>query len=184
MISPRKAWWIALAVIAVPAWSEQPTPTSGPLAQFQEQIAAYLKLRKMVTDQLPKLKPTPSAQELADRKTALTSSLAKARADAKPGAIFTAGVATEFRTMAKLALDGSDGTRVHKSLKRAEPVQVAVRVNQEYPPAAPLQSMPPTLLMNLPKLPMELEYRLVGRTLVLRDVEANLIIDFLAEAIP
>jgi len=154
------------------------------LEQFQKQVDAYLKVRKTVADQLPKLKPTPSAEELAARAAALTSNLAKARAGAPQGAIFTPEIATEFRRLGKLALDGGDGTRVHKSLARAEPVKGTVHVNDVYPAAVPLQSMPPTLLMGLPKLPMELEYRLVGRTLVLRDSEANLIIDFLPEAIP
>ena len=114
----------------------------------------------------------------------LASSLAKARAEAGQGVIFNPNVAAEFRRLGRLALDGKDGARVNKSLERAEPVQVVLRVNQPYPPTAALQSMPPTFLMGLPKLPMELEYRLVGRTLLLRDVEANLIVDFLPEAIP
>jgi len=41
----------------------------------------------------------------------------------------------------------------------------------------PLQSMPPSLLLNLPRLPKELEYRFVGRELVLREIPANLIVD-------
>ncbi|MCU1338157.1 MAG: hypothetical protein JWO19_3738 [Bryobacterales bacterium] len=174
----------AVLVLAVVGLSQDQSKKSAPSDQFQEQVAAYLKLRKMVADQLPKLKPTPSAQELADRQARLASSLAKARAGVMQGNIFTPEVATEFRRLAELALDGSDGARVHKSLKRSEPVKGTVGVNQAYPPAVPLQTMPPTLLMGLPKLPMELEYRLVGRTLILRDGEANLIIDFLPEAIP
>jgi hypothetical protein len=38
--------------------------------------------------------------------------------------------------------------------------------------------------MGLPTLPMQLEYSLVGRTLVLRDYPSSLIVDFLPEAIP
>jgi len=33
-------------------------------------------------------------------------------------------------------------------------------------------------------LPPELDYRVVGRDLVLRDVKANLVVDFIANAIP
>ena len=171
-------------ILGITALGQEQGKKLTPLEQFQKQVEGYLKVRKMVTDQLPKLKPTPSAEELAARATALTLNLAKARAGASQGAIFTPEVATEFRRLGKLALDGGDGKRVHKSLARAEPVKGTVHVNDVYPPAVPLQSMPPTLLMGLPKLPMELEYRLVGRTLVLRDSEANLIVDFLPEAIP
>ena len=57
------------------------------------------------------------------------------------------------------------------------------RVNDPYPHHVPLQSMPPSLLQSLPKLPKELDYRVVGRDSVLRDTEANLIVDFIPDAI-
>jgi hypothetical protein len=56
-------------------------------------------------------------------------------------------------------------------------------VNAPYPPV-PLQSTPPTLLANLPELPPGLDYRIVNRTLVLRDVQANLVLDFIPKALP
>jgi hypothetical protein len=37
--------------------------------------------------------------------------------------------------------------------------------------------------MNLPKLPEQLEYRIIGKNLIIRDVEANIIVDFVANAI-
>jgi hypothetical protein len=40
------------------------------------------------------------------------------------------------------------------------------------------------LLENLPSLPKELEYRVIGHNLVLRDARANLIVDFIERAIP
>ena len=40
------------------------------------------------------------------------------------------------------------------------------------------------LLRKLPDLPPELEYRLVGRSLILRDVKANLIVDILRDVVP
>ena len=170
-----------IAFLSGPALNQQ---KSTPVEQFHVRVEDYLKLRKTAASELPKPKPTPSAEEIEQRKALLTSTLAAARTGVAQGSIFTPAVAAEFRRLGKLAMDGADGPRVQKSLKRAEPVQIAVRANQAYPPAAPLQSMPPTLLMGLPELPKELEYRLVGKTLVLRDIEANLIVDFLPEAIP
>jgi hypothetical protein len=40
------------------------------------------------------------------------------------------------------------------------------------------------LLRKLPDLPPELEYRIVGRSLILRDVKANLIVDILRDVVP
>ncbi len=151
---------------------------------FQERIGAYVKLHKDVEAHVHKLKPTPSAEELAENKRLLADGIRKARDGAKQGDIFTPEIAAEYRNLAQVAMKGANGPRVHKSLNRAEPVQVPIRVNEDYPSGVPLQSMPPTLLLNLPKLPKDLEYRLSGRTLILRDVDANLIIDFLPEAIP
>jgi hypothetical protein len=45
-------------------------------------------------------------------------------------------------------------------------------------------TFPAGLLRVLPKLPRELEYRLVQRNLILRDIEANLIIDVIPLATP
>ena len=54
-------------------------------------------------------------------------------------------------------------------------------VNAAYPDGLPLQSMPPSLLLNLPQLSKELEYRFVGRELILRDAPANLIVDVIPD---
>jgi len=80
---------------------------------------------------------------------------------------------------------GPDGKQIRASLRSAEPVRgIRLQVNATYPEKAPLQSTPPTLLLDLPTLPSELEYRIVGRDLVLRDVAANLIVDLLPNALP
>ena len=47
-----------------------------------------------------------------------------------------------------------------------------------------MATMPPSLLAALPQLPKELEYRIIGKYLVLRDVDAALILDFIPAAVP
>jgi hypothetical protein len=44
--------------------------------------------------------------------------------------------------------------------------------------------VPPLILVNLPRLPDGLEYRFMGRDLILRDRDANIIVDFLPGAVP
>ena len=58
-----------------------------------------------------------------------------------------------------------------------------LKVNAMYPPDTPLPSTPPQVLMNLPNLPEQLEYRIVGKNLIIRDVEANIVVDFVPNAI-
>ena len=53
-----------------------------------------------------------------------------------------------------------------------------------YPDGTPLSAVPPGLLRKLPVLPPELDYRFVGRDLILRDVDANIIVDYVLEAAP
>jgi hypothetical protein len=48
----------------------------------------------------------------------------------------------------------------------------------------PAATVPPTLLQKLPELPDEVTYRILGSTLLLVDRKANLIIDFMPNAIP
>jgi len=68
--------------------------------------------------------------------------------------------------------------------KNAEsPARVDLVVNGKYPPNAPLSTVPPSVLLSLPKLPQGMEYRFVGRHLILFDSKANLIVDVLRNAI-
>ena len=64
------------------------------------------------------------------------------------------------------------------------PGTVKLEVNSIYPKGQPLGSMPGNVLTALPPLPEGLEYRFVNRHLLLLDVHANLIVDFMPAAIP
>jgi hypothetical protein len=60
---------------------------------------------------------------------------------------------------------------------------VAIKVNASYPDSAPLMTVPPDILAALPKLPEDLEYRFVAKHMILLDVRANLIVDYVLNAI-
>ena len=64
------------------------------------------------------------------------------------------------------------------------PRQAPPRVNVDYPEKAALATVPPLILNRLPPLPDGIEYRFMGRDLILRDTNANLIVDFIHEAVP
>jgi hypothetical protein len=63
-------------------------------------------------------------------------------------------------------------------------MRVKLVPNTPYPDGVPLSTMPPAILGVLPKLPPEVDYRFVGRHLILRDVAANIIVDYVWEALP
>ena len=56
-------------------------------------------------------------------------------------------------------------------------------IDGEYPDGKPLSTMPGVLLARLPELPDDIQFRFVGRDLILYDVRANTIIDRIPDAI-
>jgi hypothetical protein len=159
-------------------------PHAKALMKFQDRVEAYLALHKTAEAQLPALKTTDSSADITTHQHLLADKIRKQRGNAGQGTIFSPDVSKEFRRLAAVPLQGIDGGRVHKSLKRAEPVVARLEANTPYPENLPLQSIPPTLLENLPKVPPEVDYRIVGHALILRDVAANLIVDYVPDAIP
>jgi hypothetical protein len=150
---------------------------------FEARVAKYLDLRKKEAGSAPR--PTNSPEKLAAAQQDLAAKVSALRRDAKQGDIFTAEIAAYFRHQISTTLAGHHGHKIRASLRHAEPVPaLALHVNQVYPQGVPLQSTPPTLLLNLPLLPKELEYRIVGRNLVLHDIVPNVIVDFIPDAIP
>ena len=164
---------------------EPVNPHSLAIQDFEKRVDEYMKLRKAAAAQVPRLKTTGAPEKISEHEQSLASRIREARPDARQGNIFTPEIQAEFRRLIGLAMTTpKDAARIEKSLKRAEPVRVKLRVNDAYPTSVPLQSTPPSLLLSLPKLPPELEYRINGRDLVIRDMEANLVVDFIAGAIP
>jgi hypothetical protein len=155
-------------------------PHAAVVQDFEKQVSAYVQLHKTAESSLPKLKATPSEEKISHHQHELARAIRAARSDAKPGDIFTPPIAGEFRRLIGIAMK-SDGKDIAASLHHSEPVRLHLRVNQSYPANIPLQSTPPSLLLNLPKLPQEVEYRIEGRGLVLLDVRANLVVDLIED---
>ena len=95
--------------------------------------------------------------------------------------IFTLPVAMVFRQMIAKAFEDSGGAVAAMSAPDAwspRPPRVLERF-----PATELSEFPEVLAHALPGLPDFLEYRLIGRDLVLRDIEADLNVAILRDAI-
>jgi hypothetical protein len=76
--------------------------------------------------------------------------------------------------------------RVENFLERIEEensVRVIPTVNGDYPAGASISPMPACLLAALPPLPKELQYRFLSRDLILWDLHAGLIVDFVPRAL-
>lgn len=154
-----------------------------PFADFEESIGRYMLIHRDAENEAGRPSPTRSAETLDRKRKALADAIRSRREAALPGDIFTPAVAGEFRRVIGLNLKHHP-RRIAASIRSGELVHVKIVVNGEYPNTIPLETMPATLLMAFPKLPGQLEYRIAGTTLLLRDVTANLIVDLIPDAVP
>jgi hypothetical protein len=192
----RRRVWVALVLLAMlcgrvhgvqtPSQKRPPVnQDSLVIASFENNIKEYVKLHNKAKAGIPPLKPTDSADAINHEQRLLAGRIRDARPEATQGAIFTPEISLMFKRLIGSTMQGPDAAKIRASLRRAEPLpEIKLRVNAEYPERLPLQSSPPSVLVNLPQLPPELDYRIVGRDLVLRDVGANLVVDFIPNAIP
>ena len=155
------------------------------IAAFENRVKEYVKLRNQVKQKIPKLSKKSTPEEIQANKKAFVAALAAARANAKPGDLFTPDVADYIRATLKREFKGTDRKEVRKIVLDAETkIPVPLKVNYTYPDPKEFTEMPPTLLLRLPRLPKQLKYRYVGRNLLLVDTDNNLIIDYMLDALP
>ncbi len=177
---------LAMVLTATSGSAQKPatagTPDAAIVAEFEAKVHDYLDFRQQHVGAPPK--PTNNPAEIVARQREMGDKLRVARAGAKQGEIFTPRIAAYFRRQIGASFAGAHGKQIRASLAHAEPVKMELQINQSYPPNQPLQSTPPTLLLNLPNLPDGLEYRLLDRELVLRDTEGNVIVDYVPNALP
>ena len=176
---------LVLAVLGAQAHPPPINQTAPATAEFLKRVQDYSSLHRRVVQKVGALDPTKSPKEIAMREQALGEALRAARQGAKQGDIFTPDVANLFRTIIK----NEFAQRSKLAIANREDAQEEVpnftpMVNQIYPTTFPLATFPPGLLRQLPSLPKPLEYRFVRRSLILRDSEANLIVDVLPDAAP
>jgi len=156
------------------------------LEQFDRRATDYMKTIRKSPSGKP-MKPSSDVSSLEKERTEARVAVQQTRANAKRGDIFAPHSTVIFKKLLKQALSGPDGAKITASLKHAEPlVPTALVVNAPFPNehGQPMQSVPASLLQNLPKLPKGLEYRVAGKALALRDVDANIVVDYIPDALP
>jgi hypothetical protein len=156
-------------------------PDSAVLADFNARLDNYVKKQRALMKDAP-VAEDATPEQITARQETLAAELRAVRKNAKQGDIFTPQVAALFKRLMSPELKGADGRETKAEIKE-DGAKVWLRVNATYPPEQPLSTVPPNLLANLPQLPMDVEYRIVSRHLLLRDVDANIIVDFIYNAI-
>ena len=184
--------WAGVAVFVVLCGSvigdarpQNPAGTrADALGVFDERLAAYAGLHQRLEVSLAPMTPTNDMRSIFLAREFLAPAIRTARPNARQGDVFAPAVADVLRAVIGEALEGVDREALLRDLYLEDEVPPGYqpRVYDPYPRWA-THEMPVVILHRLPPLPKEIVYRLIDHALVLWDVDANLIIDVLPDAI-
>jgi len=164
------------------------SPDAGLLADFKQRVDEYMKLHKKAENAAPtELERKTKPAEIVTAETSLAQHIRHVRANARRGDIFTPATQAMFKRLLQPALAKGTAGKDNKAIIKddaPQPKEVQFRVNGDYPKQAPLSTVPPAVLLALPPLPEDVQYRFVGKHLILYDAKANLIIDYMLNAMP
>jgi len=168
-----------------PAQNPSPDLKSPGFQEFSDRVQKYVQLHKSVEGTLPKLKATNEPELIVAHQKILARKIKAARGHAKRGDIFTPAAKEDFIIAISSEFQGPQASHAQATIKQGAPLKkVHLHVNEIYPESIPYTSVPPTMLQKLPKLPAEVAYRAVSSDLVLLDVKANLVVDYLPGILP
>ena len=138
----------------------------------------YVELRHRVEGTLPAVRVTSDPAEILGRGVAIGIAVRAAR-HAEQGEVFTPVAAEHARAL--IAADMTRRSVSDRATLMNDVPTTAARVNEPYPLGEALATFPSLLLQVLPRLPDDLEYRFMGRDLIIWDARTNLIVDVLPD---
>jgi hypothetical protein len=171
------------AANAGPSQPVAANPIGTAVLEFKNRVGAYVKLHNEAESKVPKLTETNDPAKVHDREAALGAMIKSLRPAAKEGDIFSAPFRKVLEREVRKDFRGRSAAD-RKALIHELPANMTIAVNMTYPTNLPLATFPARLLQKLPALPPELEYRLVGHHIVLRDVTANVVVDVARDIVP
>lgn len=162
------------------------------VAVFTKNVNEYVKIRDAAKQKSSNLPKNSTPEQIQRSEQTLQSEIKAARANAKPGDIFTPEIQPLFRKILKDNFAGPANKEARETARQGNPTHElekgeappAIQINAVYPKSSPMSSVPSLLLLQLPKLPKDVEYRFSGQTLILYDSLSNIIIDYMKGAAP
>jgi hypothetical protein len=176
--------WAAATPVAGLGMVGQSDPANAAFKHLQEEIARYLAIHTGLRAEVPGPVPNSTARELNDASDTLFNAIRRARPDGRQGDFFDADATRLITQRLRDALRTPSVAAALAGIDDEQPVVVKPRIYLRFPSEHEMATMPPSLLRLLPPLPAELEYRIVGEDLVLRDVKAAMILDYIPAALP
>jgi hypothetical protein len=172
-----------VSAVAKGAGTQNVNPQAAALAEFQNHLQNYLQLRQQLADKLKPLSPTASAAQLASEQESLAAALRDVRKNARPGDLIPQAVASQIGSTVTDYFRGKDSA-TKRAVFEEVPEGVRPAINKTMPDTAAFATVPPLLLNNLPRLPDNLQYRFVGRHVVLVDGDTRLMMDYILNVLP
>jgi hypothetical protein len=146
---------------------------------FSARIRSYVDLRSEMEKGLPPLTSTSDPAEIRRIVSTLSTRMQTARAKARQGDIFTPAISLQFKKVLGPELNAA----TREAIGDDNPGEFSSRINRIYPDRRPVSTVPPNILAALPPLPDGIEYRFLGRHLILLDTKSRMIIDRIPYAI-
>lgn len=180
---------VALMGCAAPAGAQrQPVPDfrvevlghfdSNTLAAFAKRTQAYATLRARLEQGLPPLVVTVNPDEIEAFEQRLADRIRHAR-HSRRYQVFVPAMERQIKRL--LSARADEGTIA--AIMDDGPGEPDVDIHDNYSKELSLATMPVNILLVLPELPPDVQYRFIGRNLVLYDVRANIVIDEIKRAI-
>jgi hypothetical protein len=169
---------------AARAANSQAAADEQALKEFLDEVARYLELHRKLHEEVPGLTPGLTASQVAEGSDTLAVAIQRARPRARQGDFFRAASSDVLKRRIAQTVREANLAPVLEDIDDEPPTIDTPRVYLRFPASAQMATMPVALLRVLPPLPDQLEYRIVGGYLVLRDTHAAIILDFITGAVP
>jgi hypothetical protein len=163
------------AILTSPVASAQDADSA-----FMNALRSYVALHRSSTNGLA---PPTDPAAVEHRTAVLAARIRAGRKNARPGDIL-GPAANGIRAAVRTEMAGPHGAAIRSSIDDDNVYGVRLRVNHRYPPGLPRVTMPTPILTKLPALPEQLEFRFLGRSLILIDTQAGLVVDVLHDVLP
>jgi len=188
MFASRVLYIAVVLVFAAPALSAAQRTDAADRHREYEAVSRFLNAANEYVVIHRIVEPlAPGLLCLPEETYAAVNALAAIPLDARPapreGDIFLPDVADLFRRRIAGMFRGNEDNPAYPEMNEQELIVPPVVVNEPLPWGAG-NVMLAWLTATLPALPEDLEYRFVGRDLVLLDLRANIVVDILRGALP
>jgi hypothetical protein len=182
---------VACLLVARTGSTQDATAHDAAVRHFLQNVGAYVALRNQVVETLPQPAVTADPATLEQTTDRLAHAIQAARPHVQRGNVFSDDVARSFRNAIAVTLgqhgiapaDVLASVREEVAEGRDSGERQELRVDARFKWGSG-SAMPAAILTALPALPKPLEYTLVHRSLLIVDVDADLVVDVLADAVP